>query len=71
MIAHVLGALHYGTSEYIFRIQCWISMSFENTAHKTKKLKVEENMLAFLEECKKVSYYYTMYIIIDSNMTSC
>lgn len=46
-------------------------MSFENTAHKTKKLKVEENMLAFLEECKKVNYYYTMYIIIDSNMTSC
>ena len=38
-------------------------MSLENAAHITTKLKVEENMLTFLEEYMKVSYYYKIYRI--------
>ena len=67
MIAHVLGGLHYGTSEYIFQTKCCITMSFENPAYKTTKMNVEEKYhVGFLRGIWKVNY--KMHIIIDSNM---
>lgn len=66
MIAHVLGGLHYGTSEYIFQTKCCITMSFENPAYKTTKMNVEEKYhVGFLRGIWKVNYKMH---IIDSNM---
>ena len=66
MIAHVLGVLHYGTSEYIFQTKCCITMSFENPAYKTTKMNTEGKYVGFLRGIWKVNY--KMHIIIDSNM---
>lgn len=66
MIAHVLEVVYYGTSECIFRTKCCISMSFENPAYKTKKLKVEGKYhVEFLRGIWKINYKIH---IIDSNM---
>ena len=67
MIAHVLGVLHYGTSEYIFQTKCCITMSLENSAYKTTNMYIEGKYhVEFIRGIWKVNY--KMHIIIDSNM---